>query len=131
MKRAGIWKLPTFQGEREISPRCSLFPLCLSKAYKHLGIKTLETGWKIIVAVNIIAESLSLLETLIASIDAANMLIEFAEDFYRRAKEEFSSAVSEGDAVDIRDSAEKAWNAVIQTINAMLLSRPGKIPKPL
>jgi len=81
--------------------------------------------------VNIIAESLSLLETLIASIDAANMLIEFAEDFYRRAKEEFSSAVSEGDAVDIRDSAEKAWNAVIQTINTMLLSRPGKIPKPL
>ncbi len=62
------------------------------------------------------------------STDVADMLMRFAEDFYRRAREGFSSAVSGGDAVGIGDSAEKAWNAVVQAINALLLSRHGKIP---
>jgi len=60
-----------------------------------------------------------------ASIDVADMLTGFAEDFYRRAREEISSAVSKRDVVGIRDSAEKAY-AVVQAINALLLSRSAR-----
>jgi hypothetical protein len=51
-----------------------------------------------------------------------------AEDFYSRAFIEFYDALSRGDILAIRDSAEKAWNAVVQAVNALLLERTSRIP---
>lgn len=58
----------------------------------------------------------------------AKTLIKMAEDFYSRAFIEFYDALSRGDILAIRDSAEKAWNAVVQAVNALLLERTSRIP---
>ena len=42
--------------------------------------------------------------------------------------EEFKSSQAKGDTLGIRDPAEKAWNAVVQAINALILKRVGKLP---
>ena len=55
-------------------------------------------------------------------------LIDEAEAFLRAARKEFEAAVAKNDAVRIRDSAEKAWNAVVQSTNSLLLTLTGKLP---
>lgn len=55
-------------------------------------------------------------------------LIKASEDFYGRARREFEDAVAKNDALGLRDSAEKAWNAVVQAVDALILRRTGKIP---
>lgn len=55
-------------------------------------------------------------------------LIDEAETFLKVAKEEFEVAVAKNDVVRIRDSAEKAWNAVVQSTNGLLLALTGKLP---
>lgn len=51
-----------------------------------------------------------------------------AEKFLEVAREEFETAVAEDDVIRIRDSAEKAWNAVVQSTNGLLLALMGKLP---
>lgn len=55
-------------------------------------------------------------------------LIEDAEAFLKVAREEFQAAVSKSDIVRIHDSAGKAWNATVQTTNALLLALVGRLP---
>ncbi|MEM0225932.1 MAG: PaREP1 family protein [Thermofilaceae archaeon] len=58
----------------------------------------------------------------------AELLIKMAEDFYERACSEFAEAVAKRDPLGIRDSAEKAWNAVVQAVDALILSFMERIP---
>jgi len=58
----------------------------------------------------------------------AKTLIKMAEDFYDRARREFSGAVAKVDVLAVRDSAEKAWNAVVQAVNALVLKYMEVIP---
>ncbi|RLF22206.1 MAG: hypothetical protein DRN15_01615 [Thermoprotei archaeon] len=55
-------------------------------------------------------------------------LLKLSRDFYERAKKEFEEAVSEDDILSIRDSSEKAWNAVVQATNALILALAHKLP---
>jgi len=57
-----------------------------------------------------------------------DVLVGMAEDFYRRACEEFKSSQAKRDMLGIRDSAEKAWNAVVQAVNALILKYAGEMP---
>lgn len=54
--------------------------------------------------------------------------LEDAKRFLKESIEEFEKGVKEGDNIKIRDSAEKAWNAVIQTSNALILKFMNKVP---
>lgn len=58
----------------------------------------------------------------------AKVFIKMAEDFYSRAFSEFYDALSRGNILAIRDSAEKSWNAVVQAVNALLLERTSRVP---
>ncbi|MEM1625602.1 MAG: PaREP1 family protein [Thermosphaera sp.] len=58
----------------------------------------------------------------------AKTLIKMAEDFYDRARREFNGAVAKVDVLAVRDSAEKAWNAVVQAVNALVLKYMERIP---
>jgi len=51
-----------------------------------------------------------------------------ADELARRAIEEFRKGVSERDELAVRDAAEKAWNAVVQATNALILSLLGELP---
>ena len=51
-----------------------------------------------------------------------------AREFLREAEEEFRRGVESGDLIKVRDAAEKAWNAVVQATNALLLHALGKVP---
>ncbi|KPV64377.1 MAG: hypothetical protein AOA66_0188 [Candidatus Bathyarchaeota archaeon BA2] len=55
------------------------------------------------------------------------LLVE-SEDFLKAAKKEFEVALAKNDVVRIRDSAEKAWNSVVQATNALLLALTGRVP---
>ncbi len=55
-------------------------------------------------------------------------LFEDAEAFLKAARVEFEEAVARSDIVRIRDSAEKAWNAVVHSTNCLLLALTGKLP---
>ena len=55
-------------------------------------------------------------------------LLELAREFYERARREFEEAAARGDALGIRDSSEKAWNAVVQATNALVLALAGRLP---
>lgn len=55
-------------------------------------------------------------------------LIKISEDFYGRACKEFEDSTVKRDTLGIRDSAEKAWNAVVQAVDALILKYVGKIP---
>jgi len=48
--------------------------------------------------------------------------------FYEEALKEFEEGIRENNAYKIRDSAEKAWNAIIQATNALILKLTGKLP---
>jgi len=54
--------------------------------------------------------------------------MEDAFNFINEAFEEFRRGVREGDYSRIRDAAEKAWNAVVQASNALILKLAGKVP---
>jgi hypothetical protein len=48
--------------------------------------------------------------------------------FVEEALKEFKVGVENNDAIRIRDAAEKAWNAVVQATNALILHYLGKTP---
>ena len=48
--------------------------------------------------------------------------------FYEESVREFEEGVMENNPYKIRDSAEKAWNAVVQATNALILKLVGKLP---
>ena len=48
--------------------------------------------------------------------------------FIEEALKEFKVGVENNDAIRIRDAAEKAWNAVVQATNALVLYYLGKTP---
>ncbi len=55
-------------------------------------------------------------------------LIEEAKLFLEKAREEYVKARQAGDVLAIRDAAEKAWNAIVQATNALVLHYTGKLP---
>ncbi|RLE88270.1 MAG: hypothetical protein DRJ49_05265 [Thermoprotei archaeon] len=54
--------------------------------------------------------------------------LEDAREFIEEAFEEFEKGVHENNTARIRDSAEKAWNAVIQASNALILKYTDRVP---
>jgi hypothetical protein len=56
-------------------------------------------------------------------------LLTTARELYERAVREFEEAVMKKDVMGIRDSAEKAWNAVVQAVNALILHYAGVVPR--
>ena len=54
--------------------------------------------------------------------------IDDAVKFVEEALGEFRDGVANNDIVRVRDAAEKAWNAVIQATNALILHYLGKTP---
>jgi hypothetical protein len=60
--------------------------------------------------------------------DVIKALLASARELYERALREFEEAVARNDVIGIRDSAEKAWNAVVQAINALIIYYTGVTP---
>jgi hypothetical protein len=60
--------------------------------------------------------------------DVIKALLSSARELYERALREFEEAVARNDVIGIRDSAEKAWNAVVQAINALIIYYTGVTP---
>lgn len=60
--------------------------------------------------------------------DRALVYFEDAKRFYEEALKEFEEGVRRGDPYRVRDAAERAWNAVVQATNALLLKLAGKLP---
>jgi hypothetical protein len=60
--------------------------------------------------------------------DVVKTLLASARELYERALREFEEAVARNDVIGIRDSAEKAWNAVVQAINALIIYYTGVTP---
>lgn len=54
--------------------------------------------------------------------------LEDATRFLEEAEREFREGLRRGDLLRVRDAAEKAWNAVVQASNALLLKLMGKTP---
>ena len=54
--------------------------------------------------------------------------MEDARKFLKEASREFEDGVRTGDLIKVRDAAEKAWNAVVQATNALILALTGKVP---
>jgi hypothetical protein len=65
---------------------------------------------------------------LVLSEDVVKTLLSSARELYERALSEFEEAVARNDVIGIRDSAEKAWNAVVQAINALIIHYTGVTP---
>jgi len=62
---------------------------------------------------------------------SADRVLAYFEDalkFYEESLREFEEGVNESNPYKIRDAAEKAWNAVVQATNALLLKLMGKLP---
>ena len=55
-------------------------------------------------------------------------LLQDAHTLLEKALEEFNEGLSKNDKILIRDAAEKAWNAVVQATNALILKLVGKLP---
>jgi len=55
-------------------------------------------------------------------------LLREADVFLESARDELQTGLAKNDTVRIRDSSEKAWNAVVQATNAFLLALTGKVP---
>jgi len=55
-------------------------------------------------------------------------LLRQADVFLESARDELQTGLVKNDTVRIRDSSEKAWNAVVHATNASLLALTGKIP---
>ena len=60
--------------------------------------------------------------------DVIKALLASARELYERALREFEEAVARNDVIGIRDSAEKAWNAVVRAINALIIYYTGVTP---
>ncbi|MFN3804830.1 MAG: PaREP1 family protein [Pyrobaculum sp.] len=58
----------------------------------------------------------------------SGLLLKMAEVFYTRAREEFEKALATGDTVGVRDAAEKAWNAVVHAVDALILKYGEALP---
>jgi len=56
-------------------------------------------------------------------------LIKDAQDFIDLAFMEFEKGIEEKSSAKLRDSAEKAWNAVVQAVNALIFKYEGFLPK--
>jgi len=56
-------------------------------------------------------------------------LIKSSDEFLRAAFEEFERGLKEGSTLRLRDAAEKAWNAVVQAVNALVLKHEGYVPR--
>jgi len=54
--------------------------------------------------------------------------IDDAMRFIEEALKEFRDGIANNDMIRVRDAAEKAWNAVIQATNALILYYIGKTP---
>ncbi len=65
---------------------------------------------------------------MVLSEDVVKTLLSSAREFYERALREFEEAIARNDVIGIRDSAEKAWNAVVQAINALIVYYTGVTP---
>ena len=61
-------------------------------------------------------------------LDRVQAYFEDARRFFEESIKEFEEGVKENDPYKIRDSAEKAWNAVVQATNALILKFSGKLP---
>jgi len=61
-------------------------------------------------------------------LDRVQVYFEDARRFFEESIKEFEEGVRENDSYKIRDSAEKAWNAVVQATNALILKLSGKLP---
>ena len=62
---------------------------------------------------------------------AAERVRHFIEDawsFFERGVRELEEGLGEGDALKVRDAAEKLWNAVVSAASALALSRTGTVP---
>jgi hypothetical protein len=59
--------------------------------------------------------------------DVVKTPLSSARELYERALREFEEAVARNDVIGIRD-AEKAWNAVVQAINALIVYYTGVTP---
>jgi hypothetical protein len=60
--------------------------------------------------------------------DVTKALLASARELYERALREFEEAIARNDVIGIRDSAEKAWNAVVQAISALIIYYTGVTP---
>jgi len=56
------------------------------------------------------------------------LLIAMAWEFYERGSKELEEGLRESDEIKVRDGAEKLWNAIINAINALVLSKLNIIP---
>lgn len=56
-------------------------------------------------------------------------LLKSADEFIDLAFRGFEKAVVEKSNIKLRDSAEKAWNAVVQAANALILEKEGYTPR--
>jgi HEPN domain-containing protein len=52
-----------------------------------------------------------------------NKYIEDAKRFYEKALEELEAGKKDEDGIKIRDAAEKAWNAVLQATDGLIVKR--------
>jgi len=60
--------------------------------------------------------------------DRARVYLEDAWNFFRRGVEELEEGIKMGDAVRIRDAAEKLWNAVVSATDALILHMLDVVP---
>ena len=61
-------------------------------------------------------------------LNRVQVYFEDARRFFEESIKEFEEGVRENNLYKIRDSAEKAWNAVVQATNALILKLSGKLP---
>lgn len=61
--------------------------------------------------------------------DGISELLKSADEFIKLAFREFEEGVAEESSAKLRDSAEKAWNAVVQAADALILKKEGYVPK--
>lgn len=61
--------------------------------------------------------------------DGVSELLKSADEFIELAFREFEEGIAKKSNVKLRDSAEKAWSAVVQAVNALILKKEGHIPR--
>ena len=65
---------------------------------------------------------------MVEKLERLMVYIEDAKGFLKEADEVFSKGVKENNPILIRDAADKAWNAVVQATNALILHFLAKVP---
>lgn len=61
--------------------------------------------------------------------DLIEKLLREAEEFLSEAVRELEEGLREGSQVKVRDACEKAWNAVVQAVNALVYYYTGRVPR--